>query len=119
MRTIWRDAYHTVAEARRADPERGIEAVEVHQRQQGGDLHQLALVEVRPHPREQLVGDLDRRAHHRDRVVQRRLLAIGEQLAGLVARQGQELLVGQAGAAAYLRAEIDAELTPDHLRALQ
>src|SRR5580704_10279560 len=102
MRAVWRDTYHSVAEARRADPERGVEAVEVHQRQQGGDLHQLALVEVRPHSREQLVCDLDWCAHHPDRVVERRLLAIGEQVAGLVARQGEEFGVGEAGVAAYL-----------------
>jgi hypothetical protein len=71
------------------------------------------------HAREQLVGDLDRGAHHRDRVVERRLLAIGEQVAGLVARQGEEFGVGEAGVAAYLRAEVDAVLAPDHLRALQ
>jgi hypothetical protein len=74
---------------------------------------------VRPHAREQLVGDLDRCTHHRDRVVERGLLPIGEQRAGLVARQRDELLIREAGIAAYLRAEVDAELAPDHLRALQ
>src|SRR5947209_3365342 len=118
-RAVRRDAHHSLTEARRADPERGVEAVEVHQRQQGGDLHQLAIVEVRPHAREQLVRDLDRRAHHRDRVVERRLLALGEQVAGLVARQGKQFFVGEAGVAADLRAEVDAVLTPDHLSALQ
>jgi len=118
-RAVGRHADHPLAEARRADPERRVEPVQVDDRQQRGELDQLPVAEVPLHPREQLVGDLDRGAHHRGRVVERGLFAFGEQAAAPVSRQGQQLFVGQARVAAYLRAQVHAELAPDHLRAFQ
>src|SRR5918996_4350888 len=118
-RPIRRQADHPLGEAGRSDPEGGVEPVEVDDRQVRGDLDQLLVAEVLLHAREQLVGDLYRRSHHADRVVQRQLLALGEQLAPAVARQGQQLLVGEARVATDLRAEVDAVLAADHLRALE
>src|SRR5262249_50087291 len=76
-----------LAEARGADPERRVEAVEVDERQQRGELDDLLVAEVLPHPGEQFVAHLDGCPHHPDGEVEGDLFALGEQLTGAVARE--------------------------------
>jgi hypothetical protein len=104
-----RSRHHAVAEARRADTQRQVEATpHVLQRDQVCQLHELGVVEVPAQLGDERVGHLHGCAAHADRVVEYELLDVGEQRAGPVGGQRQQLLVAQAAAARDLRAQVDA-----------
>lgn len=52
----------------------GVELGEIEDRQRRGDLDQLLVGELLLDPIKQLIGDLNRRPHHRDGIVERQLL---------------------------------------------
>ncbi len=101
-------AHHALAEARRADAERQVEATaHVLQRDHVRQLHELRVVEVLPQLGEERVGHLHRRAAHADRVVEDELLEVGEFVLahkGLVTENHTDVLFG-ANPAANLGAQ--------------
>src|ERR1700688_340588 len=118
-RTIGQYANHPFGEASGPNSEGRVEPVEVDDREERRDLNKLLIAEVLLHAREQLVGDIHGRLHHANRVIERQPLALREQITLAISRERQQLLIGEARVAANLRAEVDAELATDHLRALQ
>src|ERR687892_1550610 len=114
------DADRALREPLRMHPEGVVEArAEVLDRDRCAQLDDLRVREVWPQAIELLVGDTSRRGGDRGRVVDDELRTLREGPALPVARQLEQLLLGDAVAKRDVGAEVHAPLTTHHRRGLQ
>ena len=112
-----RHAHHPFAEAGGGHVEGAVEArAHVLQRDHVRQLDQLALVEVRAHRREQLVGHGGGRAAHGRGVVEHETLELAELVAVAVVGHRQQLALAHARVAGDRGGDVDAELAVDDRR---